>query len=360
MNSMTGNYYRSEEQTRMVGESADLNINIYHLKSGRHVVCYIDPGTGRRIRKKFKSLASAKDHQRGLELKLQVKGLQAFATEPVARLMELHLDKCPNTKIRERKNSFVSFCDTFGHRRISDVGKVEVEGWLRNFQKEHDLSDRTLLTIKSQINHFFKFLKDEGVIQQSPLWDVKFKRNPPMRRPRVVLSVEEVRELLENARSFSPNYLYPFLYTVAHTGARKSEILKLERNEVDFNTGLLHLRKTKNGEDRSIRMPQNLVAHLKSHLESHESDFVFPNPDGNTVGRSQLARLMKRFSKHFPTEKKLGLHSLRHSFAYNYLKKGGEMYQLQAILGHKHIQVTVDLYGQLKAQDIENISPYEK
>jgi integrase/recombinase XerD len=173
-------------------------------------------------------------------------------------------------------------------------------------------------------------------------------------------SVEEVKELLVNAKNFSPNYLYPFLYTVAHTGARKNEVLKLHREEIDFNTGLLHLRKTKNGEDRSIRMPLNLVGHLKAHLESHESQFAFPNPDGNAVGRSQLERLMKRFSKHFPTEKKLGLHSLRHSFAYNYLKKGGEMYQLQAILGHKHIQVTVDLYGQLKAQDIENVSPYEE
>jgi len=34
------------------------------------------------------------------------------------------------------------------------------------------------------------------------------------------------------------------------------------------------------------------------------------------------------------------------------------MYQLQAILGHKSIGVTVDLYGQLKAQDVEDSSPY--
>lgn len=35
------------------------------------------------------------------------------------------------------------------------------------------------------------------------------------------------------------------------------------------------------------------------------------------------------------------------------------MYQLQAVLGHRNIQVTVDLYGQLQAQDVQNISPYE-
>lgn len=35
------------------------------------------------------------------------------------------------------------------------------------------------------------------------------------------------------------------------------------------------------------------------------------------------------------------------------------MYQLQAILGHRNIGTTVDLYGQIKAQDIDNPSPYE-
>jgi hypothetical protein len=38
---------------------------------------------------------------------------------------------------------------------------------------------------------------------------------------------------------------------------------------------------------------------------------------------------------------------------------GGQMYQLQAILGHKSINVTVDIYGQLGAQDIDNPCPYE-
>jgi site-specific recombinase XerD len=98
---------------------------------------------------------------------------------------------------------------------------------------------------------------------------------------------------------------------------------------------------------------------MKEHLTRHESDFVFPCPDGKEIGRRRLQRLIQRFKGHFPMEKDWGLHCLRHSFAYNFLKKGGEMYQLQAVLGHKHIQVTVDLYGQLSAQDVENIYPYE-
>ena len=34
------------------------------------------------------------------------------------------------------------------------------------------------------------------------------------------------------------------------------------------------------------------------------------------------------------------------------------MYQLLAILGHRSIQMTVDLYGDMKAADVERVSPY--
>lgn len=51
-------------------------------------------------------------------------------------------------------------------------------------------------------------------------------------------------------------------------------------------------------------------------------------------------------------------HSFRHSFAYNFLKSGGQMYELMAVLGHKNIGLTINLYGQLRSEDIEDPSPY--
>src|SRR5690606_22113219 len=101
---------------------------------------------------------------------------------------------------------------------------------------------------------------------------------------------------------------------------------------------------------------------LRSHLASHSFQPVFCNNEGKRLNsRGELPKLINKFKAFFPMEKSdWGCHSLRHSFAYNFLKKGGEMYQLQAILGHRSIDVTVDLYGQLQAQDIKCPSPYEK
>jgi integrase len=338
----------------------DFKVKTYELKkTGHTVVSYIDPTNLKRKRRKFSSKTEAKNYLKELELLFSTKGPEAFNETPVSQLMEHYLKQEPNSRILERKNHFLSFCDEFGHRPINQIGKNELLVWFRKIKEKDDLSDRTLSTIKSNTNAFFKFLVDEGILSTSPLLKIQFERRPPARRPRVVLSVDEVKSVLEAAKASSPQVLYPFLFAAAYTGARRSEILKLKRADVDFNIGLIHFRRTKNGEDRSIRIPKSLQTFLKEHLQSHDSELAFPDPEGKRMGTQRLCRAIRRVKKHFPMGKNWGPHSLRHSYAYNYLKQGGQMYQLQAILGHKSIDVTVDIYGQIGAQDIENPCPYE-
>lgn len=194
----------------------------------------------------------------------------------------------------------------------------------------------------------------------NPLDEVYFKRFDTPRRKRVVLSINEVRTVLDNAKKFSPDVLYPYLACAAHTGARKGEVFKLNRSDIDFETGLILFRETKNSHERFVRISPMLETVLKEQLASHSKEPFLIGEDGERLHRSTYGRMMKKFKAFFPLDNKdWGSHALRHSFAYNFLKKSGKMYQLQAILGHRSIDVTINLYGQLQAQDIECPSPYE-
>lgn len=337
----------------------NFDVKIYKTGDGHFQTKFLDPKTGRRKRKRFSSLKEAKSHKVDIEAKIKNKGLSAFSDLRISSAMKLYIEKFPNSIVRERKNHFKDFIDKFGAHKVSELNTNDLMPWFSTRKEAGNLSEKTMNQVRSQFYGFFEFLTEEDHIRRNPIQKIRFKRYDNPRRPRIVLSIEEVIEVLNNAKTFSPNILYPYLYTVAHTGARRSEVLRLQREDVDFKTGLIHLKRTKNGHQRFVRMSGSLQKLLEEQLAGHKENHVLLSKKGSALQRSELTKLINKFKHYFPNGKNWGCHSLRHSFAYNFLKKGGEMYQLQAILGHRGIQVTVDLYGQLQAQDIENPSPYE-
>ena len=140
---------------------------------------------------------------------------------------------------------------------------------------------------------------------------------------------------------------------------------ELTWKQVDFKTSYLTFNNTKSGDDRSVLMSKALKDHMAAIAEGQEKPLdphghVFLNDEGFVVSPYRIERALRKLWAKNPDMKKFRCHDLRHSFAYNFLKTGGSMYQLQAILGHKQIGLTVDLYGGLKAVDIDRVSPYVK
>lgn len=337
---------------------SNFDVKIHKKTDGSFQTKFLDPKTGKRKRKLFPTLKEAKLYKSEVESKIQNKGVSAFSDLRVSQAMKAYIEKFPHSIVRSRKNQFAAFIETLGAYRVSELTGTDLRLWFETRKSQGDLSEKTLNRIRSQFFGFFEYLTDENLIKVNPLKKIKFKRHDNPRRPRVVLSVEEVRGILENAKNFDDQTLYPFLCALAHTGARRSEILNLMREDIDFSMGLIHLKYTKNGHPRFIKMSPKLQEVLRQKLASHDHPWLFENDLGKHLHYSELARLIDKFNAFFPMEKEWTCHSFRHSFAYNFLKGGGEMYQLQAILGHRGIQVTVDLYGQLKSQDVENPSPY--
>lgn len=334
------------------------DVKIHKKSDGSFQTKFLDPKTGKRKRKLFTTLKEAKLYKLKMESQIHDKGLSSLSDLRLANAMKMYIERFPHSTVRDRKNHFLAFIERFGAYRVCELSTNDLREWFGSRKNDGNLSEKTLGSVRSNFFGFFEFLVDDGHISDNSLKKIKFKRHDNPRRLRVVLTIEEVKELLDNAKTFDSKTLYPYLYALVHTGARRSEILNLMREDIDLNTRLIHIKHTKNGHPRFVKMSSQLFEVLKHKLGSHQYPWLFDNENENQLHRSELTRLLIKFNAYFPTDKTWGCHSLRHSFAYNFLKGGGEMYQLQAILGHRGIQVTVDLYGQLKSQDIENPSPY--
>lgn len=126
---------------------------------------------------------------------------------------------------------------------------------------------------------------------------------------------------------------------------------------MDFENGLIILRKTKNGKGRRVRMAPQVREFLMR--QPHRNEYVFTGRDELLPSKATIEYHVIRLQQLSPKMKPWRVHDLRHSFANNYLKSGSDMYELKAILGHKSIQMTVGLYGNFHAEDVSKVSPYE-
>ena len=96
--------------------------------------------------------------------------------------------------------------------------------------------------------------------KENPVADLSFAVGNKNTRERW-LTLEEEKRLLDC--STNPSWLTPLRIFALHTGMRRGEILNLLWKDVDFFRKLVTIMKSKNGEKRSIPMPQTLYNTLR-------------------------------------------------------------------------------------------------
>jgi len=142
---------------------------------------------------------------------------------------------------------------------------------------------------------------------------------------------------------------------VLDTGLRCSEILSLLREDVNFDDLVIRVKRGKGGKGRIIPFSYELRKFLWRYFVKI--------PEGNTVivfGTKNHTHLSIRNCER--DLKKLGQqlgfhlrpHMLRHSFATEFLKRGGDIFSLSRILGHQNI-TTTQRYLHLLTEDLQNV-----
>ncbi len=169
-------------------------------------------------------------------------------------------------------------------------------------------------------------------IPQTPLLDPKAIRRSRNRIPPYIYTDEELALLLNEARHVSMKYpirgvtLHAKVGLAASTGLRISEVVGLDRTDVDLETGILWVRHGKFGKDRYVPVHSTTLKVLRNYAIVRDSSF--PNCDhpafflnlrqrrfcSNTVQRA-FCRLARRAGLRGPKGRGPSFHNLRHRFA---------------------------------------------
>ena len=128
------------------------------------------------------------------------------------------------------------------------------------------------------------------------------------------------------------------------SGMRISEILHLQKEDVDFQRHSILIRCGKGGKDRVVPMPKSLPTSYYDLLPMK-------------CGMRALERAFKRKLKHIRINRPgLHFHSLRHGFATHALESGMPINQVQLLLGHSNVSTT-SIY--VRANPKEALKRYE-
>jgi len=140
---------------------------------------------------------------------------------------------------------------------------------------------------------------------------------------------EEINDKLSTIRKYKNKMLVTFLWM---SGIRITEAVSLKKGDIDFKAYLMRVKWLKSRKYLERVVP--IHPRLKDLLEVYTAplnldDRVFP------FTRQRAWQIVRECMQGHP-------HQLRHSFAVNWIRSGGDVVMLHKILGHSKIQTTME------------------
>jgi site-specific recombinase XerD len=175
----------------------------------------------------------------------------------------------------------------------------------------------------------------------------------------VVLNPEEVAHLLDAA----PGLKYKAALSVAYgAGLRAAEVVALKVSDIDSKRMLIRVEQGKGRKDRNVMLSPHLLELLRTWWKAaRPQGWLFPGRDPvQPMTTRQLNRACHAAAHLAEINKRVSLHTLRHSFATHLLEQNTDIRVIQVLLGHAKLENTA-LYTRVATKTISQVvSPLER
>jgi len=216
----------------------------------------------------------------------------------------------------------------------------------------------TINSIVSALRFFFVYTIDRPDLARR-LIRAKHRRHLP-----VVLSRDEVARLLNATTCLKHQAALSVAYGA---GLRVAEVAALKVSNIDSERMLLRVEHGKGGRYRNAMLPADLLILLREWWKAgrqqgvmHRAGWLFPGQHAmKPISTRQLHRVVVEAAQ-AEIPKRVGPHTLRHSFATHLLEDGVDVRVIQVLLGHAKLETTA-LYTQVATRTVRSvISPLDK
>ncbi len=254
---------------------------------------------------------------------------------------------------------------------LEDIDRRSIRGFLA-FLSANRASKSTIIRKISSLRTFFKWAFCEQIIPFNPTEDIETPK--AQKRIPVSLDYHQIQTLFEqpdtsNYLGFRDRTIMELFYS---SGLRVSELVALDRGDIDFRNQLIKL-KGKGKKERIVPITESAARWIREYLEHEERhhdmdghhaeenpDAIFLNKLGTRLSSRSVDRKFRGYLISSGLAANVTPHTVRHTIATHWLENGMDLKTIQALLGHSSLSTTTiytKVSPQLKKQVYDKAHP---
>lgn len=258
------------------------------------------------------------------------------------RLLEIYLsaklvEGCSSKTIKYYETT-VKQLFKYMPKAVKEYTTDDLRAYLAVFQKRHKSSKVTIDNIRRIFSSFFSWLEDEDFILKSPVRRIhKVKTGEQVKE---VISDENLEKLRDNCKCIRDLAIIDIL---ASTGMRVGELVKLNRNDVNFAERECIVF-GKGNKERVVYFNARAKLHLQEYLASRKDKnqalFVSLDKPHTRLQISGVEMRLRDLGRGLKIPR-IHPHKFRRTLATMAIDKGMPVEQVQKLLGHVKIDTTM-------------------
>ena len=242
-----------------------------------------------------------------------------------------------------------------GSIQLQSFSKNMVDSIYDRMYKE-GYSDGSVKTFRSNLNQMLEYAVTENILAVNPHASVRYRRKGDTKKVEAY-SDEDQKKIVKYLKNKTESQ-YVLFYLLISTGMRVGEASALQWEDIDLKHNTISITKTVAWDEIGFRIQQHTKTEsgmrviyiskrvsdvLSKYQAGKNSGYVFLNTIGNPWTHKTLRKYWVRTCAEIGIEYK-NIHTLRHTFATRALESGIDVKTVSAILGHKNVTTTMNIY----------------
>ena len=211
-----------------------------------------------------------------------------------------------------------------------------------------EIKPQTQARIISGLRRFYDYLILEELIEINPMKNIETPKigiNLP-----TTLTLKEIDKMISNIKLTSKTGIrnVAIIELLYSCGLRVSELVNLKISDLFFKESLIKVT-GKGNKERFVPISvlsqeyiNNYLNEIRKHhkIKKNFEDTLFLNERGTNLSRNMIFIIINKLKKQSNINKKIGPHTLRHSFATHLIENGADLITIQKMMGHESITTT--------------------